>query len=64
MSPRLQAYGDVLKRYGAVFRHSWQHRVEMESINRLPYEAKFLPAVLALQETPVSPGYRLAIWLL
>jgi hemolysin D len=64
MNPRLQDFGDVLKRYGAVFRHTWQHRVEMESISRLPYEAEFLPAVLALQETPVSPVPRLAIWML
>lgn len=31
---------------------------------RLPHEVQFLPAALALQETPVSPAPRVAMWLL
>ncbi|MDZ4398249.1 biotin/lipoyl-binding protein, partial [Hydrogenophaga sp.] len=61
---RLQALGDLLKRYGAAFRHAWQRRAEMETTERLPHEAQFLPAALSLQETPVSPAPRVAMWLL
>ncbi len=64
MSPHLQAFGDLLSRYGTAFRHAWQHRAELASTPRLPYEAQFLPAALSLQETPVSPAPRIAIWLL
>jgi hemolysin D len=61
---RLQAYGDLLKRYAAAFQHAWRRRAEMETKPRLPYEAQFLPAALSLQETPVSPAPRVAIWML
>ncbi|HEY8158036.1 MAG TPA: HlyD family type I secretion periplasmic adaptor subunit [Methylobacter sp.] len=64
MTPRLQALGDLLKRYGAAFQSAWQRRAEMETTQRLPYEAQFLPAALSLQETPVSPAPRIAMWLL
>lgn len=61
---RLQALGDLFRRYGAAFRHAWRHRSEMEPVARLPHEAQFLPAALSLQETPVSPAPRAAMWLL
>jgi len=64
MTLRLQALGDLLKRYGAAFLHAWQCRAEMDSTHRLPYEAQFLPAALSLQETPVSPTPRVAMWML
>lgn len=64
MSPRLQAFADLFKRYGAAFRHAWQHRAEMQPAERLPHEAQFLPAALSLQETPVSPAPRVAMWML
>lgn len=64
MSPRLQAVADLLKRYGAAFALAWERRLEMQPIERLPHEAQFLPAALSLQETPVSPTPRLAMWLL
>lgn len=64
MGIRLLAFDDLLKRYHAVFGLSWQHRAEMETTQRLLYEAQFLPAALSLQETPVSPAPRVAIWLL
>ena len=63
-SPRLHAVVDLFKRYGAAFRHAWQHRAEMQPTERLPHEAQFLPAALSLQETPVSPAPRLAMWML
>jgi hemolysin D len=64
MGVRLQALGDLLQRYGAVWRHAWQHRTEMEPEPRQPHEAQFLPAALSLQETPVSPAPRVAMWLI
>lgn len=64
MGVRLQAMGDLLRRYGTVWRHAWQHRSEMEPEARLPHEAQFLPAALSLQDTPLSPAPRLAMWLI
>ncbi|HET6720910.1 MAG TPA: HlyD family type I secretion periplasmic adaptor subunit, partial [Rhodocyclaceae bacterium] len=61
---RLAATSDLLKRYGAVFRHAWQHRRQLDAKPRLPHEAQFLPAALELQETPVSPAPRIAMWLI
>lgn len=55
---------DLIKRYSAAFSLAWQHRAEMETVQRLPYEAQFLPAALSLQDTPVSPAPRVAMWLL
>ncbi|MBL8387303.1 MAG: HlyD family type I secretion periplasmic adaptor subunit [Hydrogenophaga sp.] len=64
MGVRLQAFGDLLQRYGAVWRHAWQHRKDMEPEPLQPHEAQFLPAALSLQETPVSPAPRVAMWLI
>lgn len=64
LSLRFQAASELMKRYGTVFRHAWGKRAELDSPPRLPHEAQFLPAALALQETPVSPAPRVAIWLL
>lgn len=61
---KMQAFADLIKRYGAAFSHAWQHRAQMEPVARLPHEAQFLPAALSLQETPVSPAPRVAMWLL
>lgn len=55
---------DVLRRYVEAFRLAWCRRGEMKPIERLPHEAQFLPAVLALQETPISPAPRAAMWML
>lgn len=63
-SPKLQAFADLFKRYCTAFRHAWQHRTEMQPAERLPHEAQFLPAALSLQETPVSPAPRIAMWML
>lgn len=64
MRVHLQALMDLIKRYRGAFQHAWQHRTEMAPTPRLPHEAQFLPAALSLQETPVSPAPRVAMWLL
>lgn len=61
---RLQALGDLLTRYKAVFSHAWQHRHVLAGPGYTTHEAAFLPAALSLQETPVSPAPRVAMWLL
>ncbi|HVO81526.1 MAG TPA: HlyD family type I secretion periplasmic adaptor subunit [Terriglobales bacterium] len=47
-----------------VFRHAWRERRQFDTPHRLSHEAEFLPAALALQETPVSPAPRATMWLL
>lgn len=64
MKLHLQALGDVLARYRAVLRRAWRHRREMDPPARLPHEVRFLPATLALQETPVHPAPRVAMGLI
>lgn len=59
-----QAMTALLRRYYVLWRHTWVHRRELDSPRRLPDELQFLPAALALQDTPVSPKPRLAMWLL
>lgn len=61
---QLQAIHDLLKHYGTVFRHAWRERANLDARPRLPHEAQFLPAALELQEMPVSPAPRVAMWLL
>lgn len=60
----MQAARDLLQRYGDAIGHAWRHRKALDSPERLSHEAEFLPAALALQETPVSPAPRVAMWLL
>lgn len=64
MSQNLAAFKELLQRYRLVWQHAWQRRHEMDAPHRMPHELQFLPAALALQETPVSPKPRLAMWLL
>lgn len=54
----------MLRRYAATFRAAWRARHEVAEPNRTRAEAEFLPATLALQETPVSPAPRVVTWLL
>lgn len=61
---KYQATTDLLSRYRAVFAHAWQHRVAMQGPGYTSHEANFLPAALALQESPISPAPRVAMWLL
>ncbi len=64
MGLKLQVFADLLGRYAAVFRHAWRERKQFDAQPRLAHEAQFLPAALELQETPVSPAPRIAMWLL
>lgn len=64
MSPQLQSIGELFTRYGAAFRSSWRQRAQMAPAARLPHEAQFLPAALSLQDTPLSPAPRVAMWML
>lgn len=52
---RMQAWGDLWRRYGAAFRHAWQHRHAITMPKFMPHEAEFLPSALSLQAQPVSP---------
>lgn len=61
---RLHAMSDLIRRYGQVFRQAWAERKKLDPPSRLPHEAEFLPAALALQETPVSPAPRVFMWLI
>lgn len=62
MSILSSAASELVRRYARVFRSAWQMRKQMEPAKRLPHEAQFLPAALALQETPVSPLPRVMMW--
>ncbi|MBK4738003.1 HlyD family type I secretion periplasmic adaptor subunit [Noviherbaspirillum pedocola] len=64
LSLHLAALADLLRRYCIVFAHAWRHRAELDTPPRRAHEAQFLPAALALQETPVSPAPRVTMWLL
>lgn len=64
MRIRSAATSDLFQRYSRVFRGAWHARKELEPIKRLPHEAQFLPAALALQETPLSPLPRITMWAL
>ncbi|MEY4516410.1 MAG: hypothetical protein RL180_756 [Pseudomonadota bacterium] len=56
------ALGDLLGRYGRAFSVSWKHRKELDALPRQPEEAEFLPAVLALQDSPTGPAPHVAMW--
>lgn len=64
MGIRTQAMGDLLNRYFLMVRMAWKNRKAMEPIARTRDEAEFLPATLALQETPVHPAPRIAMGLI
>lgn len=61
---KLHAAVALLKRYAAVLRLAWRERKSLDPRPRLLHEAQFLPAALELQETPVSPAPRIAMWLI
>ncbi len=64
MKVQFQALADLLNRYVIAFRYAWHRRSEMEPKPRLSHEAQFLPAALSLQETPISPAPRVAMWMI
>ena len=53
---KTQAFSELLRRYKTVFTEVWARRDELEPLKRTRYEYDFLPATLALQETPVHPA--------
>ena len=53
---------DLLERYREAWRHAWRRRRAMQGAPREPDELAFLPAALALQETPVHPLPRRLQW--
>lgn len=61
---KLQTCYGLILRYISVFRQVWAIRAELDNLPRKSYEAEFLPPALALQETPMSPAPRIAMWLL
>jgi hemolysin D len=59
-----QAFADLIGRYAKVFRHAWLRRKEMDTPELHTHEAAFLPAALALRDTPIHPAPRIALWLI
>lgn len=55
MKHYLSAVGELFGRYGHAFAVSWRRRKELDGVPRRREEAEFLPAVLALQDTPSNP---------
>jgi len=56
---RKEALGTLFTRYRDVFRFWWKQRNEFKMPELKVHEAEFLPAILALQNQPVSPVGRL-----
>lgn len=55
---------DLLHRYARTLRHAWGERKQMDAIQRCDHEAEFLPAALALRDTPLHPAPRIAMGLI
>jgi hemolysin D len=53
---------ELLGRYRAVLAAAWAARKELAGPQRLADEAAFLPAALEIQQTPVHPSPRRALW--
>jgi len=60
----MSAYLKLLKRYREAWKHSWQKRKTMDAPKRERHEIEFLPATLALQDSPVHPAPRITLWCL
>lgn len=61
---KLAATFDLLRRYARVLRHAWNERKQMDAAQRRSHEAEFLPAALALRDTPLHPAPRIAMGLI
>lgn len=59
-----QALAELFKRYAKIFRHAWSQRSETDTPALQAHEAQFLPAALALRDTPVHPAPRITLWLI
>ncbi|WP_240601737.1 HlyD family type I secretion periplasmic adaptor subunit [Oleiagrimonas sp. MCCC 1A03011] len=60
----MEAFLDVLRRYGAVFRAAWRERKSLVPVERTNDERAFLPAHLELMESPASPAPRWSAWII
>lgn len=60
---RGSAVGDLLIRYKTIFQLAWKDRAQTDAQPYSAAEAQFLPAVLAVQETPVPAAPRVFMWL-
>ena len=58
------ALADLFKRYAKLFRHAWSQRKETDAPALHAHEAEFLPAALALRDSPLHPAPRIALWLI
>jgi hemolysin D len=61
---RWMAIKELIQHYRAVFKTAWQQRAQTDFVDYLSHESEFMPAALALQETPLSPKPRWAMWLI
>lgn len=61
---RRHALVELLQRYVRIFRHAWAQRKQTDCPVRHPHEAQFLPAALALRDTPLHPAPHIALWLI
>ena len=61
---QLQAFIDLVSRHVTIWRAVWAQRKELDRPRLSPEEAQFMPAALALQDSPVSPAPRVAMGLL
>lgn len=57
-----QAFADLFSRYAKVFRHAWSQRKQTDTPDLQSHEAQFLPAALALRDTPLHPAPRITLW--
>jgi len=64
LKQRLGAVHELLARYKTIFALAWQDRKQSDPRGYSAAEAQFLPAVLAVQETPVPAAPRVLMWLL
>lgn len=58
----MSAFFQLLQRYREVWGEAWRRRRAMDGPRRTRNELEFLPAALALQETPVHPAPRVLQW--
>lgn len=64
MSAPGPALFELLARYARIWRHAWRIRHELDPPRLRRHESEFLPAALALRDTPVHPAPRAAMMLI
>lgn len=57
-------HSQLVRQYYSVFVAAWRGRRQSGTPVRKSHEVQFLPAVLELQDTPVSPAPRIVLWVL